>query len=117
MNEVKEETKELTNDTNGDNITDYHTKMICNGSLRYSTGAAVIGFAGNYEKVQENADYDDDGLINGDEITIGSTSGGRPCVIMMSNPIDKDTDKDGYTDKEEKRNGTNAFYPDINKMM
>lgn len=115
MNEVKEETKELTNDTNGDNITDYHTKMICNCSLRYSIGAAVIGFAGNYEKVQGNADYDDDGLINGDEITIGSTSGGRSCVIMMSNPIDKDTDKDGYTDKEEKRNGTNAFYPDINK--
>ena len=115
MNEVKEETKELTDDSNGDGITDYHTKMICNGSLRYSTGAAVIGFAGNYEKVQENDDYDGDGLVNGDEITIGSTSGGRPCVVMMSNPIEKDTDKDGYTDKEERKNGTNPFYPDINK--
>lgn len=115
MNEVKEETKELTDDSNGDGITDYHTKMICNGSLRYSTGAAVIGFAGNYEKVQENDDYDGDGLVNGDEITIGSTSGGRPCVVMMSNPIEKDTDKDGYNDKEERKNGTNPFYPDINK--
>lgn len=115
MNEVKEETKELTDDSNGDGITDYHTKMICNGSLRYSTGAAVIGFAGNYEKVQENDDYDGDGLVNGDEITIGTTSGGRPCVVMMSNPIEKDTDKDGYTDKEERKNGTNPFYPDINK--
>lgn len=115
MNEVKEETKELTDDSNGDGITDYHTKMICNGTLRYSTGAAVIGFAGNYEKVQENDDYDGDGLVNGDEITIGSTSGGRPCVVMMSNPIEKDTDKDGYNDKEERINGTNVFYPDINK--
>ena len=115
MNEVKEEDNELTDDSNGDGITDYHTKMICSGSLRYSTGAAVIGFTGNYEKVQENDDYDGDGLVNGDEITIGSTSGGRPCVVMMSNPIEKDTDKDGYNDKEERKNGTNVFCPDINK--
>ena len=116
MNEVKEEAKELTNDSNGDKISDYHTKMICNGSLRYSTGAAVIGFAGNYEIIQKNDDYDGDGLINGYEIAVGSTSGGRPCVVMMSNPIEKDTDDDGYNDKEEMENGTNVFYPDINKM-
>lgn len=115
MNEVKDETKDLTKDSNGDGITDYYTKMICNGSLRYSTGTPVIGFVGNYDMVQENNDFDGDGLVNGDEITIGSTSGGRPCVVMNSNPIEIDTDKDGYDDKEERKNGTNAFYPDLKK--
>lgn len=115
INEVKEEAKDLTEDSNGDGITDYHTKLICDGSLRYSTGAAVMGFVGNYELIQENDDYDGDGLLNGEEISVGSTSGGRPCVVMMSKPADKDTDNDGYNDKEEKENGTNVFYPDIKK--
>lgn len=114
IDEVKEEAEDLTKDSNNDGISDYHTKLICEGKLRYSNGAAVQGFIGNYEEIQKNADFDGDGLVNGDEITVGTTSGGRPCVKMMSNPIFSDTDFDGYTDLEEKMNGTNVFYPNAN---
>ncbi len=48
-----------------------------------------------------NADSDDDGLLDGDEIAIGS------------NPLMKDTDSDGFEDKDEVDAGTDPTNPDI----
>lgn len=111
IDEVKEEAKEIKEDANGDGLIDYYTRMICEGKLRYSTGSVVKGFIGNYDEIQKKADLDNDGLINGKEITIGTTSGGRPCVEMLSDPIKPDTDRDEMSDGEEREKGTNPFYP------
>lgn len=59
-------------DSNDDGISDFLTKLMCDGSLRTSSGAKVFGDA-TYDSVQQNDDYDGDGLKNGDEVEIRHT--------------------------------------------
>lgn len=59
--DIEDETVDYSLDSNNDGISDYHTKMLCEGKL--TTGTGVPLFAGiPYEDVQSNDDYDGDGL-------------------------------------------------------
>ncbi len=56
-------------DSNNDGISDYLTKLMCDGVIRLQSGALVFG-PHTYEEVQANNDLDGDGIINGDEAVI-----------------------------------------------
>lgn len=55
-------------DSNNDGISDYLTKLMCDGVIRTGTGTLVFGEY-TYEQVQANNDIDGDGIRNGDEVT------------------------------------------------
>lgn len=85
-------------DSNYDGINDYYTKCLCDGTLRFPSGAATPFFGMDYDEIQSVYwDYDDDGLINGDELEVIETSYGTKC-IMKSNPVEKDSDFDTFDD-------------------
>ncbi len=53
-------------DSNNDGISDYLTKLMCDGAIRAGTGAKIFnGYT--YEQVQENDDVDGDGVKNGEK--------------------------------------------------
>ena len=56
-------------DANNDGLSDYLTKLICDGIIRYSTGAKVFGNL-TYEEVMANDDFNGDGIRNGEEIKV-----------------------------------------------
>ncbi|MDO5293148.1 MAG: hypothetical protein Q4F05_10395 [bacterium] len=87
-------------DSNQDGISDADTKSMCDGTLVTATGETVFGDA-TYEQVQANADFDGDGLTNGEEISVETDEEGVRYVILKSSPILKDTDGDGINDKED----------------
>lgn len=94
-----------TKDSNHDGISDYYTELIKEGKLVYQNGSTeLLGYDLNYNMNGEfSDDYDGDGLKNGEEISIGIKDG-KPVMIMKSNPLIADTDKDGYTDYDEVKN-------------
>lgn len=100
VEEVREETIDYVTDSNGDGITDYLTKKICDGTIRTGTGCRAFTYA-TYEDVQQNADYDGDGLINGDEIEVKVGRDGA-FVLVHTNVEEVDTDGDGLKDGTEK---------------
>ena len=53
IDKVKDEVEGYKKDTNNDGISDYYTKLICEGKLRYSNVTAVQGFIGNYIEIQK----------------------------------------------------------------
>lgn len=83
-------------DSNSDGISDYFTKLMCEGKL--VTGTGINLFDGvPFEDVQKNADYDEDGLKNGEEVTV-VVNNRKVYLKILSSPILPDTDKDGYWD-------------------
>ncbi|MBQ2744087.1 MAG: VWA domain-containing protein [Lachnospiraceae bacterium] len=108
LDSIKQETVDYTTDSNDDGISDYYTKLICNGTLRLSTGSVIPEFIGNYDEIQKNADYDKDGLNNGKEIEIVEKYG-RVYFEILSDPTEADFDEDGILDSAEKANKTNPF--------
>ena len=108
IDSIKEETIDYTTDSNNDGITDYYTKLICNGKLRTTTNSVITGWIGNYEEVQKNSDFDGDGLLNSAEIEI-IIRNGSPCIKVLSDPANEDTDNDGISDYQEKNRGTDPF--------
>lgn len=96
---ISDETIDRQLDSNSDGISDYYTKLIAEGKLTTGTGLALFPFA-SYEDIQANADYDGDGLLNGEEIVI-SEFDGMVYVTVYANPTDQDSDNDLYTDYEE----------------
>ena len=97
-------------DSNGDGISDYYTKLICEGVLTTTKGTSVFCGA-TFEEVQQNADYDGDGLLNGEEVVVSSGKGGVYAKIF-SYPYMADSDNDTLSDKEEKTTfGTSALTP------
>ena len=97
--DIEDETVDYSLDSNNDGISDYHTKMLCEGKL--TTGTGVPLFAGiPYEDVQSNDDYDGDGLKNGEEVKV--TKYGKSVYLTVnSSPITAFSDTDAYTDFEE----------------
>lgn len=95
-NDVSFETIDYVTDSNSDGISDYYTDLINNGDLLLSNGANdlidVVGMHGS-----DCADWDNDGLLNGEEITI-NTSGDRTYIHMKSHPCVEDSDGDGISD-------------------
>ena len=55
-------------DSNNDGISDYITKLMCEGVIRTGTGTLVFNDL-SYEEVQSSNDFDNDGIINGEEIS------------------------------------------------
>ena len=101
--EVSFETIDYVTDSNNDGISDYYTKLLNDGKLTLNGSYDLIDVLEIYG--EENADWDNDGLKNGEEIQV-CTNGNKVYAKMQSNPILKDTDGDGFSDYEELQNGT-----------
>lgn len=101
---VIEETIDYITDSNNDGISDYYTKLINEGKLLPSNGSLDLVDATDMYG-EENDDWDNDGLKNGEEIEV-CNSGSKIYLKMNSNPLLKDTDGDGFSDYEENSNGT-----------
>ena len=97
--DIQDETIDKKTDTNNDGISDYLTKKICEKELRLGTGASVFNTA-TYEKIQENDDYDGDGLKNGEELEVVEL-GNKIYLKMHSYPDRKNSDSDSYSDYTE----------------
>jgi len=102
FSEIEKETIDFFSDSNEDGITDYYTRLICDGYLTTGTGANP--FEGKtYEEIQAGAaDFDGDGLTNGEEIFI-TEQDGFVYLKYSSSPVSIDTDLDGYIDGEDQR--------------
>lgn len=61
--------KAPADDANRDGISDYVTKLLCDGTIRTTTGALAFG-KHTYEEVQANNDIDGNGFLNGEELEI-----------------------------------------------
>ena len=97
---ILDETNDYRVDSNNDGISDYFTKMICEGKLKTSTG--INPFEGvSYEKIQKSSDYDKDGVLNGDEVKV-TIFGDKVYLKYISDPLKVDTDGDGLNDKLDK---------------
>lgn len=106
-NDVSFETVDYITDTNKDGISDYYTKLIDEGTLVLSNGSSeLFGVLSMYGA--DNADWDGDGLKNGEEIEIVEGRNG-PTIKMKSHPLHPDYDNDGYNDKSERNMGTDPF--------
>ncbi len=98
--DVSFETIDYTTDSNNDGISDYFTKLLDNGELRLSNGSTILD--GVIDEFGENDDdWDDDGIKNGEEVKIIVNSQGKVTAKMISNPLYVDSDGDGITDAKE----------------
>jgi Mg-chelatase subunit ChlD len=130
-----------TTDDNNDGIPDYYTKLMTDRTLYTGTGARVFGGAtfeqvqaggtprdldGNgrisaSERLRAQADFDEDGITNGDEIEIVTRAAHGPLgvptvyVKLKSSPASTDSDSDGYGDSTETANTTNAMRSDVDR--
>ena len=96
FDEIGSETIDYTVDSNADGISDYFTKLICEGKLVTGTGVKLFDGV-PFEEVQKNADYDKDGLKNGEEVSV-VVNDGKVYLKALSSPVLADTDMDGYLD-------------------
>ena len=100
---------DYTTDSNHDDISDYYTKKLTSGELRYGTHAYVFGtydengefYPATYEEVQDNDNFDGDYLKNGEEIQVDIDPLGHLYVKFQANPSNKDSDGDTYWDGED----------------
>ncbi len=98
---AEQETIDYHTDSNDDGISDYYTKLLCEGTLTTGTGTGINAFKGlSYDDVQANDDYDGDHVKNGDELVISEDNGKIYCYVV-SDPEEEDTDKDGILDNED----------------
>ena len=105
--DVSFETIDYTTDSNNDGISDYYTDLLNSGNLLISSGSyALVGVCDKYGA--DCADWDNDGLLNGEEIQVVTSSFGT-YVRLKSNPVIEDTDGDGLTDKVENEIQTNPL--------
>ncbi len=113
--EVSVETVDYSADTNGDGISDYYTKLLCEGTLKLGTGKNNPFNGTTYEDVQASNDYDNDGLLNGQELVV-KEEGEKVYVHSMSSPVSSDSDYDGIDDCDEidwNHRYSNEFEADI----
>jgi peroxiredoxin len=91
-------------DSNGDGITDNYLRLLIDGTLRTGTGQTILE-GGNFDFLNADTDWDDDDILNGEEIKITShdMNGGQKkvYVIMVSNPLLWDSDGDSFGDYDE----------------
>ncbi len=94
--EIEDETIDFTTDSNNDGISDYYTQLIDEGTLRLGNGAVdLIGIKSLYD--EDSDDWDADGLLNGEEIEVVG-DGEKVYLRYHSDPLNPDTDFDGYDD-------------------
>ena len=111
-----------TIDSNNDGITDYYTKQLCDGTLKLGTGKdnpfANLSFKDI--QVDTDGDYDNDGLLNGEELIITQDeTEGLVYAKMNSDPTLVDTDYDGIDDPKEMQGYAveNLFYADAHHNL
>ncbi len=94
---ILSDTNDYRTDSNNDGISDYFTKLMCEGKIKTSTG--INPFEGvSYEEIQKSKDYDGDGLSNGDEVEV-TVLDKKVYIKYLSDPKKTDTDEDGLNDK------------------
>ena len=100
----------LLKDTNHDKILDRYTNRFDttnnNRKITYVTGSnilvdPVIGNITSEFFNDQEEDYDDDGLLNGDEITLYKNSDGIIKAIRNTEPLSADVDHDNLLDSED----------------
>ena len=97
-------------DANKDGISDYYEYLMCQGIITTRAGTRVFeGYS--YEEVMANADLDNDGLKNGEEVII-SEFDFKPYALVFSDPTLQYTDRDSYNDFQEVENGTSSHSVD-----
>lgn len=110
--EIYEELESVTIDrhldSNNDGISDYYTKLICEGKLKSATGIEFLFGTALYEDIQLSDDYDADGIRNGDELEVFETDMGV-FVKIHSYPYMKDSDLDGLSDMTEREIATSPM--------
>lgn len=95
---IESEIIDYTTDSNNDGISDYYTKLLCDGTLRIGTQYNMFKDI-SYEEFNSNDDYDLDGIKNKDEIKIITDENtNRVYIQLISNPVKKDSDNDGILD-------------------
>ena len=131
-----EETIDYSTDSNDDKISDYYTKLLCEGKLvngvgqNYFVDIVTPELRKEYPElsdseiafnvIQANRDYDGDGLLNGQEVIIrkeeyvkeGKTYF-KVYTQVYSDPTKTDSDGDAASDKDEKESGTNPLVQDM----
>ncbi len=102
ITESLDEIIDRTTDSNADGISDYYTRLLCKGDVNLGTGLSSP-FAGlSYRDVQKSADFDGDGLLNGEELTVSyDETQDAVYVRMISDPTAVDSDFDGIDDPDE----------------
>ena len=93
----------LSGDSNNDFLSDYYTEAILNGNILLQDGTPYLMCVPETSK--DLADWDGDGLLNGQEIYVVEENY-TPIkkiayVVMKSDPLNPDTDGDGYSDYDE----------------
>lgn len=88
--ELANETVDYSTDSNNDGISDYFTRLLCDGTLRLGSGKESPFSGISYEEIQSNNDYDNDGILNGDELSVIYWKGIGVYVTMISDPTEKD---------------------------
>ncbi len=95
-------------DSNDDGISDYYTRLICEQKLGTGTGLMNLFNGESFETIQQNADFDGDGIQNGDELQIIENDRGV-FVKVNSLPYLQDSDCDGISDPRELELGTSPM--------
>lgn len=103
-------------DSNNDGISDYYTRLICDGKLGTGTGVRNLFGEATYEEIQANADFDGDGLTNGQELQIIENDRGV-FVKVVSLPYTKDSDTDGLSDQKEQNGATSPLKKNGNVLQ
>ncbi len=87
---------DITTDSNNDGISDYFIELISSGQLLYDNTDILVDVLGMYGADLD--DWDGDGLLNGEEISVVPTILGGLKIKIISNPILVDSDFDGISD-------------------
>lgn len=108
-------------DDNHDGILDAYEKAICEGRIRpRDLSAKYIGCDFSIKDPNNPAskddDYDNDGLINGDEISI-IVEDGKVFIEENSNPTRRHSDFDGIDDLTEVESGTDPMKVEYNMVF
>ncbi|MGN0468117.1 MAG: VWA domain-containing protein [Acutalibacteraceae bacterium] len=106
---LRQETIDYITDSNNDGICDYYTNLINCGKLLPSNGTYdFVGVTDMYGEDED--DWDGDGLLNGEEIQIATSSNGNTYIHIKSNPLISDSDGDNINDYTEvKKYNTNPL--------
>lgn len=100
--EIESVTVDRHLDSNNDGISDYYTRLIVEGKISTTSGISLLFGNAKFDDVQANADFDGDGLKNGQEIEICENEKGV-YIKLHSYPFLVDSDDDGIKDPDEKK--------------